>query len=196
MNIKTLRRNYDALSLRERYGLLEQAIDRQDDSEATAIVAASPKIAFQLVDFYHLKQAADALQIANLLERLKYQEMFDLFFEHREQIAETNPEKSEKMLDNILLCGYLYSIETDAWKAAGDEFGFDVQGFRQIMADDLMTFGLLELKDEMMRELAFTEDGVRKVLERKKMDSAEMKTLENQTAKYKKILIKAERQAI
>ena len=90
--------------------------------------------------------------------------------------------------------GYLYTIETDAWKAVGDEFGFDVQIFRQRMAEDFMTFGLLEIKDEMMRKVAFTKEGMTKVCESKKMNSSELKTIETQMAKYREILIKAENQ--
>lgn len=187
MNLKSIRKNYDALSLRERYLLFERALEREDESEINAIVSASPKRDYQMIDFYELSKSVNNLNLVNLLERLKCQELFDLSFESLEK------SDSENSLDNILLCGYLYTIETDAWKAVSDEFGFDAQGFRQKAANDFLTFGVLEIKDEMMRRLAFTEDGVRKVLEAKKLSLSEMKTLENQTAKYRGILIEAEK---
>ena len=34
MSLRTIRNNYHALSLRERYLLIRQAFDRQDESEA------------------------------------------------------------------------------------------------------------------------------------------------------------------
>jgi hypothetical protein len=193
MNLKIIRKNYDALSLRERYSLFERALDRDDKSEIQAIVSASPKTLFQLTDFYFFKETVRLLQIANLLERLKYQEMFDLFFEHREEIADADIEKFETTVDNILLCGYLYRIETDAWQAVGDEFGFDVQDFRQMMSKDFMTFGILEIKDKTMRELSFTDEGAKIAVERKNLNSVGLKTLETQTAKYRQILLEAEK---
>ena len=188
MSLRTIRNNYHALSLRERYLLIRQAFDRQDESEANAIILASPKIPYQLVDFYKFSEAINDLNLVNLLERLKYQEMFDLTFQNLER------SDFENSLDKVLTFGYLYTIETDAWKAVGDEFGFDVQIFRQRMAEDFMTFGLLEIKDEMMRKVAFTKEGMTKVCESKKMNSSELKTIETQMAKYREILIKAENQ--
>lgn len=186
MNLKTIRNNYNALSLHERYVLFKKASDRQDESEMNAIVLASPKLIYQFVDFYKFNEAVNDLNLVNLLERLKYQEMFDLAFQ--------NLDKSdfENSLNKAMTFGYLYTIETDAWNAVGNEFGFDVQIFRQRMAKDFMTFAILEIKDETMRKVAFTEEGMTKILESKNLNSSELKTIETQKMKYRDILIQTE----
>ena len=172
MNLKTIRKSYDLFSSRERFSLFKKACSRQDESEINAIVSASPKILYQVVDFYSFHESVNDLNLVNLLERLKLQEIFDLFFQ---QFKETDFEKLseadfENSLDKIYQCGYFYTIETDAWKAVGDEFGFDVQDFRQAMAKEFMTFGLLEIKDKTMRQTAFNEEGMRNI--KKNMEKA------------------------
>lgn len=187
MSLKTIRNNYHTLSLRERYLLMRKAFDRQDESEANAVILASPQIHYQLIDFYVLNESVNDLNLVNLLERLKHQEKFDLTFQNLDKAD------FENALDKLSVIGYLYTIETDAWKIVGDEFGFNVQTFRQKMAMDFLTFALLEIKDKMMRNVAFTETGMKKVLEEKNMNPSELKTIETQTAKYREILIDAEK---
>lgn len=193
MNLKNIRKNYDALSLRERYLLFNKAANRNDESEINAIVSVSPKLSYKLVDFYNFHEAVNDLNLVNLLQRLRFQEIFDLLYQ---KVNSSKSEKFEQALDDLLLCGYLYKTETDAWKLIGDEFGFDVQDFRQKMANGFLTFGLLEIKDELMREVAFTEEGIRKIAAEQGLNLSEVLTIETKKSEYREYLIQAERQAI
>jgi hypothetical protein len=53
MNIKSIRRNYDELTMLERLSLLDNAVSRDDESEIKAIVAASPRKTFSQPDYLY-----------------------------------------------------------------------------------------------------------------------------------------------
>ena len=185
MNLNSLRKNYDTLSFRERYSLYQMASVRRDESEINAVVLASPKSNYTQVDFAFFDEKVLILQLENIFERLDHSIRFDLFLNARDKT-------DEKLTDGIFSSGYLYTIETDAWKVVGDEFGFDVEGFREGMAADYLPIRMMSSNDEMMRKLAFTEEGMRKIAADKNFDSSGLKTLKTQTEKYREILTAAE----
>ncbi len=187
MNLKTLRKNYDALSFRERYSIYQNALLRNDDSELNAIILASPKLTYKQVDFAHFDELIMTLNLANLIQRLDYSARFDLFLNHKNR-------ESERIIDCLFLTGYLYVIETDAWKAVGAEFGFDVEGFRKKMSESCLAIRLMNLNDEMMRKISFSKEGIEKFAE-EKIDFSEIITLESEIKKYRDILIDAEKNA-
>ena len=51
---------------------------------------------------------------------------------------------------------------------------------------------MMSSNDEMMRKLAFTEEGMRKIAADKNFDSSGLKTLKTQTEKYREILTAVE----
>lgn len=189
MNLKSIRKNYDALSMRERFALYWKAAMRQDESEAGAVVAASPKLDLRVVDIAPFAEDVLTLHLLNLIERMNYAAMFEVFLGLSDDEDE---ERFERISDSLFLAGYLYTVETDAWNLIGDEFGFDVEDFRRRSAVDYPAVEFMNVKDEMMRKLAFTEEGIKKVAERNRMNVSELKTLETQKAKYREILTKAE----
>ena len=79
MNLKTIRKNYDAFSLRERSLLFWKAIWRKDQSEIDAIISASPKLYYRISDIVRLADNILILHLSNLLERLNYLTMFEVF---------------------------------------------------------------------------------------------------------------------
>lgn len=54
MNINAIRKNYGELTMLERLSLLDNAASRGDESEAKAIVAASPRKTFTEPDYADL----------------------------------------------------------------------------------------------------------------------------------------------
>ena len=54
MNINSLRKNYDSLTMLQRLALADNALGRDDDGEALAIKNASPRIAYTQPDFCEL----------------------------------------------------------------------------------------------------------------------------------------------
>ncbi|HMS38921.1 MAG TPA: hypothetical protein PKE69_01755 [Pyrinomonadaceae bacterium] len=189
MNLKSIRKNYDALTMRERYSLFWKAIMRNDESETDAIISASPKLNFRIADIAKFADDILTLHLLNLIERLNYSAMFNSFIE----LSQTKNEQDiENVINNLLLTGYLYRIETDAWKAVGDEFGFDVEVFRERLSNEYFAVELMQSNDALMREFSFQDEGVKKIMKEKKLNPAQMKTLESQTQKYREILITSE----
>jgi len=189
MNLNSIRKNYDALSLRERNSVYWKALMRNDESEMDAIVSASPKFYFRIVDIAKFADDVLSLHLLNLIERLNYSAIFDLFIELSK---ETNEENCVRVFDSVLWTGYLYRIETDAWKAVGDEFGFDVEEFRERLSKDCLAVEQMQIKDELMRKYSFKDEGVSRILEENGMNPTDVKTLETQIEKYRRILINTE----
>lgn len=75
-NVKTLRKQYDKLSVRERHTLLVQARVRGDESEAEAIAAASPRFTFTVPDYYGL--ADGCLIVQQAVEVMLYEHALSL----------------------------------------------------------------------------------------------------------------------
>ncbi len=126
----------------------------------------------------------------NLLERMKFYSNFEIFLEVALETEDID--KFERMTNNFMLSAYLYKIETDAWQIAGNEFGVDVEGFRELVAKDIFVIKKMELQDEYIKSMAFTDEGVKNVIasenRRKVVKSDEIKTLESQIEFYKDIL--------
>jgi hypothetical protein len=189
MNLKSIQRNYDLLSMRERFALLHAASIRQDENECSAIHAASPRLTYRVYDFHFYADKVFQLHNINLLERWNHQSTFEFFHD----FEDLEDGKFEKYLNSAMLSAYLYVIETDAWKAVGDEFGFDVVSFRERLAKESLAIRQLELYDSILRKFALTEDGARKVIAQNtsKETAENIKTLESVIEQYRSILLES-----
>ncbi len=79
MNIKTLRKSYENLTMLERMSLADNALARDDESELRAIVAASPREGFRQPDYFNLMEEITRFRLINLICRLGYIMQFDFF---------------------------------------------------------------------------------------------------------------------
>jgi len=115
------------------------------------------------------------------------------FFLNAEE--EKDSDKSEQYSDNIMLAGYLYVIETDAWALVGDEFGFDVRGYRERLAKESFAISRLECWDTALRDVAFTEDGAKGMIAKTTSVEAgeNIKTLQSVAEMYRAILLEEEK---
>ncbi len=100
MNLKSIQKNYDLLSMRERFSIFDAARIRDDEREIEAVYAASPQKSYRVIDFYFFRQAVFALHKLNLIERLNQQAMVMCLLE---AIEETESKKAEKYDDCLLL---------------------------------------------------------------------------------------------
>ena len=91
MTIKTLRKDYENLSMLQRLSLLDNAISRNDDSEAQAIMAASPRKSYSQPDYCDFFDQINHIRLCNLIFRLGYMMNFNLF---RECLSEKLKNKS------------------------------------------------------------------------------------------------------
>lgn len=159
MNIKSIRRNYDELTMLERLSLLDNAVSRGDESEAKAVVAASPRKTFTEPDYADLFEKINNFRFFYLIIRLGYVMQFDFFLQ-----CEFSDE--ERQTSDARLAAYLYVRATDAWKGVCDELGLRLD-FEKEIAEHLFSIEMLNRKDEFLREFAFTEDEAQKFIKAK-----------------------------
>lgn len=190
MNIKSIQKNYNLLSMRERFSIFDAARLRDDEREIEAVDAASPRKSYRVIDFYFFKQAVFMLHKINLIERWNHQTIAERFLE-----AKGESDKSEKYSDILMLTAYLYVIETDAWVSIGDEFGFDVLSYRKSLAKVSFAVRQLECWDAALRKVALTEIGARELMARSvSTDAAEnIKTLQSVAEMYRAVLLEEEK---
>ena len=159
MNIKTLRRNYDELTMLERLSLADNAEARDDDNEIKAINAASPKEHFRQVDYYDLARQIKLFRLCNRIVRLGYIMHFDFFLQ-------CDFEDDDEISNDAKLAAYLYVRATDSWKAVNDELGLRTN-FEDELAEHLFAIEMLKMKEILLREIAFTEDEARAFIKAK-----------------------------
>lgn len=181
MNIKNLRRNYDGLTMLERLALADNAEARDDESEIRAINAASPKEHFRQVDFYGLMKEINIFRLCNLIVRLGYVMQFDFFYQRAElEILKNKSSLSnyKKHLDNAGMAAFLYFRAKHSWRIVNDELGLR-PNFDEEISECLFSITLMELKEEVMRDLALTEDEATERI-RNKYGEAKAKSLEEE----------------
>lgn len=190
--IKTIKNKYELLTKQERFGLYQKASLRRDENELSAIYAATPMKTFNVIDFYFLREEIYRIDTVNLLSRLGHSAMFETFVRFAGE-----PNKDEKETDYLFnassLSAYLYVIETDAWQIVCDELGFEVNWFRTLSSQISYAVETMEMKDEFMRECAFSEDEARAFIkisvEKKKVkDFYDIKTLTEQIKFYREFI--------
>ena len=151
MNIKSLRKNYDGLTMLERLALADNAESRDDESEIRAINEASPKESFRQVDFYDLMKGITTFRLCNLIVRLSYAMQFDFFstFAELEILKDkTDKTKYKKHSDNARMAAFLFVRAKDSWQAVNDELGLrpdydeDISEnlFRMVFSRNLLIF--------------------------------------------------------
>lgn len=149
MNLKSIQRSYEHLTMLERLSLLDNAISRDDESEINAVVAASPRRTYSQPDYLELFEKITKMRFCNLIIRLGYSMDFELLL--RSEI-----EDDERALSNAKLAAYLYVRATDAWQAVSDEFCLRADYAKEI-GEIIFAIGLMAVKDGLLREFAFTE---------------------------------------
>jgi hypothetical protein len=190
MNMKSLRKNYENLTMLQRLALADQALGRNDESEALAIKNASPKRSYSQADFCELMTEILNIRLCNLVTRLGYIMQFDLFHQFELDPLDRKPNKArdKRISDNMRLSAYLYVRATDSWKAVNDELGLR-QNFDEELGDYLLTAGLLEDKDRLMRLFAFSEEEAIAFARKEEGEKADkFRTINDEIAGYREML--------
>jgi len=179
MNIKTLRKNYKELNTIERNSLFISAIIRKDKSEETAVLAASPKMLWELPDLTHLYQKVLSLQMIVIIEKANA-------WTNWQTLVEFESERAEELARLAL---YYFFVYSDAWTAICEQLKIDAPAFVEMLFPDCFLIWRITAIDENFRELAFTEAEARDFL--KRSDTAKNKfkmTLENKIAEFRNFL--------
>lgn len=189
MNIKSLRKGYENLTMIERLSLADNALARDDESELRAIVAASPRKSFSQVDYFDLMQEITKFRLCNLIVRLSYIMQFDYFWE-RSAIDvfsdKPNEQREERLLLDMKMSAYLYVRATDSWKILNDELGLR-PNFDEEMSEFLFSLEIMNDKEMLMRKIAFTEDEAKEHL-KEQTGSDKMQTIADEVEAIRKAL--------
>lgn len=188
MNIKALRKDYQNLTMFQRLALLDNAISRNDDSEAEAIVAASPRKTFSQTDYCELFEQIAKIRLFNLIFRLGYIMSFDfLLIGQLDRLINKSSLKAVKRIDDDLRLGaFLYVRATDSWDAVNKELGLR-PNFDEEIGEHLFAIDLMRSKDQTMRAIAFSEDEA-KAFVRKRTGIDEFRTMEKEIEAYREFL--------
>lgn len=188
MTIKTLRKSYENLTMLQRFSLFDNAISRDDESEAEAIIAASPRKTYSQPDYCDLFEQISKIRYCNLIFRLGHMMTFYHFLEiiNEKLEGEMSPKEDERFCINLRIAAFLYVRATDSWNLVNNELSLRTT-FDTEIGEILYSIDLLQSKDAMMRELAFTEDEARAYL-LEQTGSDAMKTIEDEVEGYREYL--------
>jgi len=166
MTIKTLRKGYANLTMLQRLALADNALGRDDESEALAIKNASPRVHYTATDFSELFDEIIHFRMCNLVVRLGYILSFDMFrgleedYDGIDELDKSKNGSSSRALRRISsdrrLAAYLYVRATDSWNSVNSELGLR-SNFEEEMGQHFLAIDLLNRRDNLMREYAFSE---------------------------------------
>jgi hypothetical protein len=188
MNVNQVRKGYANLSTLQRLALFDNAVGRDDDSEAAAIAAVSPRKDLSQTDFAETYFDISRIRLSGLVFRLGCVVRF-AFLLHaalRPNNGDSKFESLESIFDEIKLVAYFYVRETDSWKTVNDEMGLRPDFDRSIGQLPISSDFMEEL-DSIMRATAFTESEAGAYL-LQQHGTREIKTAERESAVYRAIL--------
>jgi len=197
MNIKSLRKNYDKLSKRERFILFDAAENRDDKSEMDAILLATPNEDWIKPDIALQAEQLLKVRLLILVQRLKYcrEAMFWLSLSIKEEIIDNCKKKDRVFYDYARLNAYFYSVTIDTSYSIYEEIGLDIDAWKA-KESELFGFDFVEeMTDLQMRVIAFDEKEaeafINKIGKKKGFEKIELGfTYDNQIDQTRKTLKK------
>jgi hypothetical protein len=191
VTLKAIKNDYKLLTMRERFGLYQRAILREDEAELDAIMAATPKRRFDVIDFYFLREEVARADTINLLLRLGHYGMFNFFSRRSDEIADEG--ESDNCLSHASVSAFLYVIETDSWQLVCEELGFEASFFRQLASAISFSVEMMEKSDEIVRRLAFTKNQAEKFMREsskysRQIEDYSIKTIKERIQFYRSLI--------
>ena len=159
MNIKSLRKNYDKLSKRERFILFDAAENRDDKSEMDAILLATPNEDWIKPDFALQAEQILKVRLLMLAQRLKHcrEAMFWLSLSVKEEQTNNREKKDRAFYDYARLNAYFYCVTIETSYSIYEEIGLDIDAWKA-KESELFGFDFVEeMTDLQMRVIAFDE---------------------------------------
>jgi len=159
MNIKSLRKNYEQLSKRERMILYDSADNRDDNGEMDAIMLATPNENWIKPDFALEAEQILKVRLVMLAQSLKHSRKALFWFALAESEILTNRKKIKDQFfsDSAKLEAYFYCVNIDSALAIYKEIGLDLDAWKA-KEKEIFDFDFVdEETDKIMRRIAFTE---------------------------------------
>jgi hypothetical protein len=172
----------------QRLALADNALGRDDESEALAIKEASPRVSYTAADFSELFDEIIRIRICNLVVRLGYIMNFDFlqFCELEKLIDKSDSKPNKKFSKDLRLAAFLYVRATDAWNAVNDELGLR-KDFDEEVGATMFAIDLLKSKERVMRTYAFSEAEAKAYMKKQTGDE-EIRTMEQEIEAYREHL--------
>jgi len=160
MNIKSLRKNYDQLTRRERFILYDAAENRDDQSEMDAILLETPNENWIKPDFAWEAEQILKLRLVMLVQRLKHcrEAMYWFALAESQMLSNRKKDDDNFFFDYASLRAYFYCVSVDSALAIYREIGLDLEAWK---AKENEAFGFDFVDEEterLMRSIAFTKD--------------------------------------
>ena len=104
------------------------------------------------------------------------------------EILKDKPDKTKykKHSDNARMAAFLFVRAKDSWQAINDELGLR-PNFDEEISMFLFSFDLMKGKEELMREIAFSESEVQEYFRKKDGDS-KIRTLDDEKKSIREVL--------
>jgi hypothetical protein len=185
MSTKSLARQYDKLTPRERFPLIVAAAARGDDVERERLIASAPRATYSLPDYWGVAHCFDFLSDVHFTKLLElaadYLEDFACWFGGGKKAAEAAQDRSD-----FRYWGYVFKAYLDGWRLFCAELGLDPEhcwkplpGFETVKRAE----GLAEGRpDEGIPGAAFVEVGAARYLVRAALGDPEA-DVDDETAK-------------
>jgi hypothetical protein len=174
MDIKNLRKNYDKLTVKERFAAIVAAGMRGDDQERKALLQSAPRKRFSIPDTWGISEAFEWAATWHVMNQLGYAASFYyLLFSEDEnfKIADVTYNDAMILIQRRIL------TEREAWRAICKEYGVDpekiLEGLPYIEMIDLteLTARAAYIDAPLeLPELQETIDGLRAAIEYKRKD--------------------------
>ncbi|OQY87159.1 MAG: hypothetical protein B6D41_12310 [Chloroflexi bacterium UTCFX4] len=150
MNTKTLQRQYDKLTPRERVRLILEAVKRGDESERTALQRTAPRAVYQLPHHHAIAEALQIVAHTHLIIQLN-RALSVATLAH-------GAEDENAAYRAARIGAYALCVQADAWRAFCAELGIGPE--LAFLGFDAAR-GSLEFSEKIAREFAFTFEETR-----------------------------------
>lgn len=158
MNIKSLRKNYNKLSKRERFILYDAAENRDDKGEMDAIMLATPNEDWIKPDFALQAEQILKMRLVMLIQQLKHCREAIFWFAISETEEQTNESQEDCLYFNFArLKAYFYCVKVESSRSIFEEIGLDVDAWETKQNEIFGLDFVDEMMDWLMREIAFDE---------------------------------------
>jgi hypothetical protein len=193
MNTKCLAGHYETLTPRERYPLMVAARDRGDAVEAERLEREAPFGTFSVPNYRGMAEGMADISLLHLIELLDMAAKFWQVNALLESIASGREKVQKAMKDGLRKCrglwGYLYGVETEAWRRFCTELHLDPDGFIR----DLPGYPTTKQAEEIVRLFAFTPDEAVQAIRETSPEGTKLYTVESALANFKAALASREK---
>ena len=170
MDLKTIQKNYDKLTIDERFSLIVAAGQRGDDRDRAALIQTAPKKTWQMPNTYGLSEAFEFASFWHVTTQLGYAASLYYFAvigdESCSKKTADEIDKAVKLLQRRVLTG------CHAWRIVCKDYGVDPDLFindmpfiEMIELTELTADKAMQADDEPYIELQETIDGIKKAIE-------------------------------